>query len=1057
MPTEIRVVGQKFFYENRNGTSFNQNLSYYTNHLKGNVLEKVKAVFNVQVSWYVEFLSDKDVGYFYNNVEDTVIINSVSGDFINNGFSIGDEFKFTSSGFWIKGTITAISDTEVVADVTAVSSVPNPNQWFYPDGEQIMTGTTKKTALKYKFGLIENNESVNFLSKLTNTEQTYVYQGIDHDTFNTVNGKSLGNNKAWQTGESTCRFVGYSVDKNKFLTEETTQEFEITHEFIITPFYREDEIDSLKGEDIPPIDIFNGNKSLKYVFETEFRTTLNNPNTSMISQYDTQEGSVGYFNESYNGYENIFSVESLTYSVGGNSATRLDAGEVTTCTSVIKSSDGVEFQNGGIISVGHSAIIDADVYSNNKDNYNTIWVDETARAPIGGSFVGDILNVTSVVLDAVDTITITFEVDLSGKNVADNQDYVLYFVVEDWTASIAAESQKVTLLSDVNQYYKNSDINGLWNNIKFEQYPHAEPFEEGVTSGFTNAKGFNETGYFLDSNFTKDDTAELTDLSFEFIIFNNVTQDIYTLRTFDFDLSSSLLVGNSQQITLDSNRGYVLKDSDLLNIVKIQSGDSVGGFTPYDIRVGYKTPWQEWNEFKNAPTEFFDRTQPNNGLNEKTSNYSLNIAYFEPRVILRANLLKDGINTEYVTSSEPFEVYDYQEDDQDPDAFTCNIGTYNSEGDSIEGNLIKRDFTELKAFFTPTTPPTFTTPVDMTEVSTVWNRFAHGNKWDVFTFVRLPNWLNDQADDVDYFTDFGATPQFTKNEPTLYTSTTNQILANNNMGAVYGCYSPERYEYYEIGGTMFSTSVDDDVIKYDICFEVDDEGIEHCLSLCVSAGGVTISEINPDYDPNDISTQPFYFSTDPNDQMAQCAIIYNYGRGNMQVLDFFKTTAVKDAWANQGECLFNVQRSSDLIECSIDWTIKGAQFTNTFNIDLADQNHTDVFPLFKGYNHIGFSFYSQDQGGFKDVNLTQAGGDFYGILRIESENASTDFNISELSTVNEAPEDNLLKQITGDEKKATISWDGTSFVIQGLVETDKIEEGEKYKLSAEIRQLNLTE
>ena len=88
---------------------------------------------------------------------------------------------------------------------------------------------------------------------------------------------------------------------------------------------------------------------------------------------------------------------------------------------------------------------------------------------------------------------------------------------------------------------------------------------------------------------------------------------------------------------------------------------------------------EEWEEWKNAPTDFYDESQSFNGLNQKTSNYSNNIANYEPRVLIKANLLKDSITTQYVTSSEKFQVWDYGTDDLTPDGYTCELKTFNED------------------------------------------------------------------------------------------------------------------------------------------------------------------------------------------------------------------------------------------------------------------------------------------------------------------------------------------------------------------------------------------
>ena len=98
---------------------------------------------------------------------------------------------------------------------------------------------------------------------------------------------------------------------------------------------------------------------------------------------------------------------------------------------------------------------------------------------------------------------------------------------------------------------------------------------------------------------------------------------------------------------------------------------------------------------------------------------------------------------------------------------------------------------------------------------------------------------------------------------------------------------------------------------------------------------------------------------------------------------------------------------------------------------------------------------SQDLGGFKNVKLTKPDGQYYVEMRIDPKESQSDFSDNRISSDIEAPEQNLLKQITGTSKLATLQWDNTSFVGQCLVETSLIKAGAEYDLSAELRPLNL--
>ncbi len=1055
MPSEIRVTDQKFFYQLRNGDSFTDNTSDFTVHLKGNLLERVKAVFTVEVNWYT-YLQNYNLLYDAN--AQTLRIELGGKDFYAEGFSVGDLVKLSGeSTFSLTGTIGSITNGEInLTNVALTGSLPS-SYLVGIEPTAVLSGLTDKTAIKYKFGLIENNEALNTLSKLTNTDQIYLIDGIDHSSPNTFsNGESFGNNKAWVTGSAQASFVGrkQGKDYNQPDTDTSVQVFTIEHEFIINPFYRDGDLDSISGDEVPPLDIFNGDKSLKYVFDAEFRTEINNPNTALSTEYDTQLGSVGYFDESYNGFKSDFNVDDLQYQINGNSANQIETSEGTDVTYTIFSPSG-NFVNGGYIVLGHSSIIESDEYSNSSKEFSELWNDEKIRVQIGSGSVssGVFINAQANFLGSF-RVDVSFRINLANRVTEEGQNYILYYQAENSNLP-PDQSKKVTGLVDLNQYTKNTDIDGLWVLQKFEQYPHAEPYEKGVTSGFTNSSGFNETGYFLDASFLKFNPAELSALTFEYNIFNTVTNESFTLRSYDFDLSVSFLAGGTQQIEVNETRGYILKDDDLFNSVKIETGVNNGSLTEYSIQIGYKTPWEKWLEFKKAPKEFFDKNKSLNGFNQKASNYFDNIADFELRAMLRADVVLNGITTQYLTSSESLKVYDYDTDDQTPDAYTCEINTYNIDGEVLQNNIIEKDFTRLRALFTPTVPPVFSTTVDMTEVANDYKRFAHGNKIiSPFTSApRLPNWFNTQADDSDTFSAFGGSPVSTKNDPNLYTSTPSTILTTQNMFALYGCYSNDEYEFYDISGKMFSNESDDDSIVFVLAFYTDEDGIEHTLSLCATTGGVLHDE-SPDYIEGDDNTSSIKVGSGL--YPAGWDLVYNFGKSDCKNLIHFETNENNFNWNNSlvEDLNFNVKRSAEDFEIEVDWNINNNDYNQVWNYNINENQETEKF---KGFKPIGFAFMSQAQGGFKDVQLIQPLGDYYGILRIEQEASPSDFGISELSTVREAPENGLLKQSTGNEVKADLQWNGTSFSLQGDIDTSKIKEGQKYEFSAELRLLNLDE
>jgi len=1080
MPSTVRVVEQKFYSQYNNGISFTDNkLTDFATHLKGGVLETLQAEFTVEVDWNFELFNEYII--YYDLTASTLRLSQNNMDLISEGFAVGDEIKISINDdvvgkMKIECNITAISNGEFSAEnvsitLTSGTGIVDGVNKIVSNSADIITGLTEKTALDYRFGLIENDEPFNTLSKLTNTDQRYLVDGIDHATGSLSAGVAAGNNKAWvtssfDTDEIKVSFEGLVLDKDYIYPENTTQQFLIVHEFSINPLYRDGEEDSLTGTDIPPTDIFNGDMSLKYVFQTEFRTVLNNPNTANISQHDTGQGSVGYLNESFNGFPNDFQLNDITYTdSNGNEIDKLAVDEVTTVTATILSNNLI-LQTDNPLIVGHTAILDSSKYSNSTKEYDEIWFNESLKTSTaaGSTVSGDIIKAYEVTNQTSGQIDFTFEVDLRASDIVesleDNQQYLLYFVLGDSSKTVD-QGTKVTGRLDVNTYSKSSDINGLLTVSKFEQYPSSYEFESGVSTGFQNAKTFNESGLMLNTEFTVLGSSLIQNIDFEVVIFNTDNNTWSTIRKLPIDISNNILMPkasgfSSQQIELDSTRGYILKDTDQFNYLKMSTGDYDAGQQDYSLQIGYKIPWQNWLELKNAPAEFYDKSKDYNGLNQKASEYSniSSLGNFEIRCLLNMTLRQDssGVDTQYVITSDKFDVYDYDTDDQDPNAYTATINTFDENGVELENNIINNNFTEVRAVFTPTTPPTFSESVDFTEVSDDWTRFAHGNKYSVSLAAgaRRGDWTNEQANTPDdLFTD--GTTEFNKDSALLYSSSPSSILANQNCNALYGCYSLNKYEYYGITGKMYSTDNDDDVIAYNIAFHTDEDGVEHTISLCATTGGVLLDK-STTYIQGDDSTSSIEYNSPK--KVASWALVYNFGKGSCKQLLNFNTTESGFDWNDSQvqDLEFEVNRSGKDIEVGVSWEINGTTFTNTFNYDLNNDTET---ARFLGFQNIGFSFMSQVDGGFKDVDLIQPLGDYYGELRIEPKNSSSDLGVSVLKTDIEAPRTSLLKQISGDEKKAVLSFDGTNFILQGLVDTSKVENGQNYRFSAELRTKNL--
>lgn len=114
MSVVTRVVEEKFFAELNNGSTFASNLTDFATHLKGGVLEKIRASFLVQVLWTSEMST-----YYTNYDGATLLTLNASGlDWVSEGFAVGDDVKISiPAGVGGLGT-----DTKITGTITSLSN-----------------------------------------------------------------------------------------------------------------------------------------------------------------------------------------------------------------------------------------------------------------------------------------------------------------------------------------------------------------------------------------------------------------------------------------------------------------------------------------------------------------------------------------------------------------------------------------------------------------------------------------------------------------------------------------------------------------------------------------------------------------------------------------------------------------------------------------------------------------------------------------------------------------------------------------------------------------------
>ncbi len=702
MPQLINISTE---YRNKlkNGSSFADNLTDFTTNLTGNVMEENQCIINCSVEWF----ANADLTDSWNVDAVNNIITRTIGSFELDGFAVGQKFRFISG--WstdnsapneFEGVITFIRQEGKRLDFTLTSGVIASTGNQTNVGIRALGNVSENylTGLVYQFGFVENDDNTEFNSLVTGNEMSYQAGNIPRVVGN-QNMSPVGTILDWQTGGALVSFISES---------DYVQSFRITHTYKINPWFREGETEATKNN-IPPNE-FAGANSLKHVFNVDFRKALSNPNISIQSTQDSNLGSVGFYDENYNGLGNNYNIESVTYEdvLSTNNVNALQTNKRTRVTIEVSKAIG-SFAAGQRAGLFVSLLAPQSIYQDKTttliDNfiYDSIYHNEGGGTTLG---LNVIRSITSSIVSGNLIIVAELEYNTNQRELLStitNPNYVIGVNLAN--NSLTNEQSDRVVLKEIQPYIVDNDIEGL---ISFSQFDfHFADSEIGVDTGFTDHKGWVEdslaVGFAFSLNLDVLKQAFLNTIGFTLVAYNETTGETFSNgNTFFFNLSNSVVSGGSQQIEIDTTRNYLFVDGNQYNKCSITTGAKVGNNQNYSGVFAQKIRWEDWLQNRFADTVFYNSGQPQNGLNFKSSNYSDENDYtIRLRVSANVSGLDDlGIQraTIYNFLSPPIEVSDYDIGN----GYTCEIELFRASNNALIGTPLIGEDTLVRATFTAT-------------------------------------------------------------------------------------------------------------------------------------------------------------------------------------------------------------------------------------------------------------------------------------------------------------------------------------------------------------------
>lgn len=688
MPVEILVTASKFNDQYYNDVDFetNPDASFSTN-LVGSVMDKLRVRQTILVKYY----ADASVTNVFTLATAGGIstLTRTSGKWSDDGISVGDlVYCDVANGF---------------TDINLLVSFANETVLFFNDTslnaegdytKMRVNGLSPLTSLYYKFGIIENNESINFISKTTGTDQGFYGVNIGFDNgggrdTNFVDLIWLGENLDAKTGTAKCRYVSNPDDY--------TQEFEILHEFTVNPWYVDGGIDDLQSGILP--EFLEGFKTLKYVNGFDFRRAISAPSSSKNAEIDYILGSAGGFGENLDGLSSDYEIVSIDYvdDISGIPVDSLQLQSKTNVSIVVQRKSG-SFNANSRFCVYGSLLPTEDQYINITTDLLYNFMYDNAICDIGNTGLGDDYIGSTSVTYIGDTATIetSFEISQSRIDQLLNIDDVNYLITLGCAdTSIDYENtDKVINITDINTFSNEIILTGLASQSNFQIFRHNQDAQSTV--GFTDLYGWVEEGIFTQVVFYLDlsKKAFLNNISFKFVALNNTTGDYFELDNYTINTQNLTVSDGVQKANINTTRGYPLAEGDQFNLVSFEDTAKVGNFAIYSLKVGQKITWQSWQAILDADPVFYNSGKLLNGLNRKASNYS-NINDYNIRIIYNLSLYGEADDgrtgtTPYNFISPVLNIRDYE----DPADITGDIETFDFETlVDLEGNVSSNKLT----------------------------------------------------------------------------------------------------------------------------------------------------------------------------------------------------------------------------------------------------------------------------------------------------------------------------------------------------------------------------
>jgi len=679
-----------------------------------------------EVFTYKTFTTNSPLQLGHAPSNNTYAIANSSGKL--NDINVGDAIKIVDGATTWNVIVTNVVSTNLIITDTDFGG-------FTTSSAAIIYNMTPITGVSMPYGFIENAEILNFNSKVDGSVQRLYASGLDASV-TTPTAMLFDGAKTYQTGSATIEGVSYN-------TTTGAQKFKIVHQTIVTPLYLSTQLTDTTNL-IAPSYYYN-TKCLRHVYRVEAYAVISNPNSRQWVDCPTEIGNSGWFNEVFNGGAQDYSITNVQ--IGGSTTNKL------ALDTTVQTLEFDIFSSAGDWLVDNAMLFGFGKLPNNASEYtlNSRTFDEnflftnTFCAANSTSFIpttagGTYQTITNIQCDLISVniihviVTIEFSQDaLDVLKESTTPRYTFWATISNPSLLFASNQNKQAIFNGVFELFNATISNVVVVMPKF--FRHYENINDtGVVGAITT---FKEDECVMYSSVYLQPLAHPNPT-----IYKNISSQIiakkndgteFIIEDFSF-IPSQSFSGPFQLTNYSGTRVFQIPTTEPRKKVTISDCYAEGDKIRFDINYAFMIRWEYWIALLNASTDFYDVTEPQNGLNQNWFRYQNADwgVYFRTKI----DITYGGIPMSYINDSL-IEINDYE---SNADFTTKEVETFDMSGNSLFDSVNSRWYiqsfadTQVKATFIKDIPMNINLcyvvfGIEIFEQGGIGGRQRYSSKW----------------------------------------------------------------------------------------------------------------------------------------------------------------------------------------------------------------------------------------------------------------------------------------------------------------------------------------